>query len=202
MRGTRPYRHVCLPPLVRARLACSYCMRSQPRVALPNRLTHAAGSFITRRPCGRSWTVRTHPSVFYRPAGANVSDVQVGIHVDLCHSPSTSAGSAQGRRSTGSVPTRGQPGLQSQVEAVHESHQHLGSLARQVLCSQVRRVCLGGDLLHSELPAAHPPPEATSAESRCASLCPTLFCLLLTMPALESMCSRIVTSLPKSLANA
>ena len=68
MRGTRPYRHICLPPLVRARLACSYCMRSQPRVALPNRLTHAAGSFITRRPCGRSWTVRTH-SVFYRPAG-------------------------------------------------------------------------------------------------------------------------------------
>ena len=30
-RGTRSYRHVCLPPLERAGLACSYCMRSQPR---------------------------------------------------------------------------------------------------------------------------------------------------------------------------
>ena len=43
----------------------------------------------------------------------------------------------------------------SYVEAVHEPHQHLGFLPRQVLCSQVRRVGLGGDLLHSELAAAH-----------------------------------------------
>ena len=47
-----------------------------------------------------------HTAYSTAPPGANVSDVQVGIHVDLCHSPSTSAGSAQGRRSTGSVPTQ------------------------------------------------------------------------------------------------
>ena len=47
----------------------------------------------------------TH-SVFTAPPGAKVSDVQFGRHVDLCHSPSTSARSAQGRLSTDS--TRGQ----------------------------------------------------------------------------------------------
>ena len=38
MRGTRPYRHICLPLLVRAGLASSYCMRSQPRGGTPQQV--------------------------------------------------------------------------------------------------------------------------------------------------------------------
>ena len=58
LRGTRPYRHVCLPPLVRARLACSHCMGSQPTWwHSPACLTHAVSPFFTGRPCARSWTV-------------------------------------------------------------------------------------------------------------------------------------------------
>ena len=90
----------------------------------------------------------------------------------------------------------------SYVEAVHEPHQHLGSLTRQVLCSQVRRVGLGGDLLHSELPAAHRllKPQVLNLDVlRFAQPCSAYF---IDNAALESMCSRIVTTRPKSLANA
>ena len=41
----------------------------------------------------------------------------------------------------------------SHVRAVHDPQQPLTSLTREVLCSQVRRVRLGDDLLHCELPA-------------------------------------------------
>ena len=44
-RGTRSYRHVCLPPLERAGLACSYCMRSQPRGGTPQQ-AHACSRFL------------------------------------------------------------------------------------------------------------------------------------------------------------
>ena len=92
----------------------------------------------------------TH-SVFAAPPGAKASDVQFGRHVVPCHSPSTSARSAQSRRSNVTDSTRGQPGLYSQVEAVHEPHQHFRSLAREVLRAQVGRVCFGRDLLHRQL---------------------------------------------------
>ena len=60
----RPWRSVpCWP-------SPTACDHSQG-VALPNRLTHAAGPFVTGRPRARSLTVRTH-SVLYRPAGREV----------------------------------------------------------------------------------------------------------------------------------
>ena len=49
MRGTRPYRHICLPPLARAGLACSHCMRSQPRCGTPQQAHACSRSF-------RHWT--------------------------------------------------------------------------------------------------------------------------------------------------
>ena len=108
-RGTRSYRHVCLPPLERAGLACSNCMRSQPRGGTPQQ-AHACSRFL------HYWTslctVMSCPdtrSVFTAPPGAKVGDVQLGRHMDPCHSPSTSARSAQGRRSTVTDSTRGEP---------------------------------------------------------------------------------------------
>ena len=53
----------------------------------------------------------------------------------LCHSPSISAGSAQGRRSTSSVPTRSEPELYSDIEAICEPHKHLGSLRSEEFVS-------------------------------------------------------------------
>ena len=49
MRGTRPCRQMCLLPLERARLACSYCMRSQPRCGTPQQAHACNWSF-------RHWT--------------------------------------------------------------------------------------------------------------------------------------------------
>ena len=67
-------------------------MRSQPWVAVPHRLTHAAGPFFTGRPCARSLTVRTH-SVFYRPAGRevehNASRYTCGFLSRSCHESET-----------------------------------------------------------------------------------------------------------------
>ena len=42
----------------------------------------------------------------------------------------------------------------SQVEEVHEPHQHLRSLARDVPRAHVERVCFGRDLLHRHLVVA------------------------------------------------
>ena len=83
MRGTRPYRHICLPPLVRAGMACSYCLRSQPRRGTPQQAHACSRSF-------RHWTslctVIDCPDTqrILPPPGAKLSDVQFGRHVDLC----------------------------------------------------------------------------------------------------------------------
>ena len=95
------------------------------RVALSNKFTHAAGPFITGRPCARSWAVRTH-SVFSAPLGTKVIDVQFGRRVDLCHSPSTLAGRKQGRRYTSSVRTRGQ----QWIVFIHRSSSRTSSTSR------------------------------------------------------------------------
>ena len=60
----------CLISYVPGWSAPTACVHSQG-VALPNRLTHAAGPFVTGRPCARSSTVWTH-SVFHRSAGRDV----------------------------------------------------------------------------------------------------------------------------------
>ena len=49
------------------------------------------------------------PAYYTAPPGAKVSDMQFGRRVDLCHTPSTSARSAQGRRSNVTDSTRSQP---------------------------------------------------------------------------------------------
>ena len=129
-----------------ATLACSHCMRSWPKSgALRQALAHC--KFFQHS------TIRGHGQPRFTaycaaPPGAMVSDAQHSIRVDSCHSPFNLGQCARGSPSP-------HVSKASYAEAVHEPHQHLGSLARQVLCSQVRRVRLGGDFLHCELPAAH-----------------------------------------------
>ena len=122
------------------------CGHSQG-VALFHRLSHAAGLFS---PFTWLETIggRYGPLRVLRPAGR---DVERHASLYTCGFLSLSLNLGQCARGWSSAHVSNA----SYIEAVHEPHQHLGSLARQVLCSQVRRVGLGGDLLHSELPAAH-----------------------------------------------
>ena len=74
-----------------ATLACSHCMRSWPRGGTPRQalahskfILHSTSTFmVTDSP-------DTH-NLFTVPPGAILSTTQVGILVDSCHSPSTSA---------------------------------------------------------------------------------------------------------------
>ena len=135
-------------------------------------LLHTASSFITRRPHSLSWTARIH-RVLYCPAGRDGERRAAQYTCGFLSLPLNLGQCARGWPSA-------HLSKASYTEAVHEPHQRLVSLARQVLWSQVRRVRLGGDLLHCEFRAAHRL-GATGAESRCASLCPTIFCLLWTV---------------------
>ena len=75
---------------------------SSPRGGLPNRLAHVVSSLIASfaspglthilhlRGWRQSGAITAH-CVFYAPRGVNLSTAQVGIRVDSCHSPSTSA---------------------------------------------------------------------------------------------------------------
>ena len=117
---------------------------------------------------------------------ATVSDVQRRIRVDSRHSSSTSASAHDvGRLHTYPNLDAGDlhPLMKFLVSFTTLRHrssstpQHVTSFVREVLYAQVRRVCFGEDLLHCELCRCAPPPVATSAGSRCASLCPALFCL-------------------------
>ena len=84
MRGTRPYRHVCLPPLVRARLTCSLLhaitakgwysptgSRMQQVLSSLDVLVHGHG-------------LSGHTAYSSGPPCAKESDVQFGGHVGLC----------------------------------------------------------------------------------------------------------------------
>ena len=115
------------------------CGHSQG-VALPHRLSHAASLYSTTRGLV---TIRS-----CHPAGR---DLEHHARQYTCGFLSLPLNLGQCARDWSSA----HGSNASYIEAVHEPHQHLGSLARQMLCSQVRRVGLGGDLLHSELPAAH-----------------------------------------------
>ena len=122
------------------------CGHSQG-VALLHRLSHAAGLFS---PFTWLETIggRYGPLRLLRPAGC---DVEKHASLYTCGFLSLPLNLGQCARVWSSAHVSNA----SYVEAVHEPHQHLGSFARQVLCSQVRRVGLGGDLLYSELTAAH-----------------------------------------------
>ena len=106
----------------RGRTVISACLFSYvPGWSAPTACDHSQGAGTSQQAhaCSRwslHWTslctVMNCPDTacFSSPLGAKVSDVQFGRHVDLCHSPSTSAGNAQGCWSTSSVLTRGHPG--------------------------------------------------------------------------------------------
>ena len=67
-RGTGSCSHFRLPPLVVPPWpVLTVCDHGQG-AALPDRISHTASSFFTRRPHSWSWTARIHP-VLYRPAG-------------------------------------------------------------------------------------------------------------------------------------
>ena len=90
----------------------------------------------------------------------------------------------------------------SYIEAIHEPHQHLGSLARQALRSQVRGVRLGGDLLHFELPEAHRLLKSQVLNLDLLRFAQLTSAFFFDSGARESTCSRIGTAPPRSLANA
>ena len=133
--------HMCLVGLFPA--ACGHSQG----LALLHRLSHAAGLFS---PFTWLETIGFYcdPLRVLRPAGRDVekhaSLYTCGFLSLLLHLGHCARGWSSAHVSNASY-----------IETVHEPHQHLGSLARQVLISQVRRVGLGGDLLHSELLAAH-----------------------------------------------
>ena len=114
----------------------------------------------------------TH-SVFAAPPGAKVSDVQFGRHVDPCHSSSTSAQKCARSpihchrfysRPTWVVFTsrsRGASSLKSTYPSLSLREGALSPLSEEFVSEGIF---------------------STSAGFRCASLCPTLFCLLLTVP--------------------
>ena len=62
-------RHVCLPPVERARLACSYCMRSQPRGGTPQQAHACSGSLHHWTSLSTVMYCRRHTQRVYRPAG-------------------------------------------------------------------------------------------------------------------------------------
>ena len=64
----RSYTHFRLPPLVVPPWPVLAVCHHGQGVALPDRLSHTARSFFTRRPHSWSWTARIH-RVSYRPAG-------------------------------------------------------------------------------------------------------------------------------------
>ena len=109
---TRDLPSLIVPPL----LALTVC-RHGHGVALHDKLSHTTSPFITRRPDAVSRKTRFISSCT-APSGAVVRDVYFGRHVDTCRSSSTSGGSAEGRRSTGSVRARGQFGQCPHVETV------------------------------------------------------------------------------------
>ena len=137
VRRTRAYARIRLPPLKCATLALSCCMRLQPR----------SGTSPWALACSRSVLLNTWLVTIGSCHGLPRILRPAGRDVDPCHSPSTSASG------------RGWPFAHvsrvSGVEAVHEPHEHLRPLACEMFRAQVRRVHLGGDLLHCEFPAAH-----------------------------------------------
>ena len=123
--------------------------------ALPGKLSHKASFFFTRRPHSWSRTARIH-RVLYCPAGRDGERRAAQYTCGFLSLPLILGQCARGWPSA-------HVSKALYVEAVHEPHQRLG-----------------GDLLHCEFPAAHRLGD-TGAESRCALLRPSPFCLLWTV---------------------
>ena len=166
-----------------ATLASSNCMRSWLRCGT-SRLALAHSKFVHHSTSSFMVIDSQDSPRILRPAG---SDLEHHASRYTCGFLSLLLNFDQCARSWSSahVPKA------SCIEAVHELHQHLRPF--KMLRAQVRRGCLRRYLLYRQHVVADRLLEAQMPESRCASLCPTLFCLL---------CNRIGTTLPKSLANA
>ena len=118
------------------------CGHSQG-VALPHRLSHAAGLFS---PFTWLETIGGHygPLRVLRPAGR---DVERYASLYTCGFLSLLLNLSQCARGWSSAHVSNA----SYVAAVHELHQHLRPFACEMLRAQVRRVCFRGDLLHRQL---------------------------------------------------
>ena len=125
-RGLRPHIFFCLPPLIVPPWpVLTECDHGQV-VALFDRLSHTASSFIARRLHSWSWTATIHRVLYCtaRRDGDRLAAqflygfLSFSLNLEQC--------------------ARGWPSAHiskaSYIEAVHEPHQHLGSFAR---CSQV-----------------------------------------------------------------
>ena len=153
-------------------------MRSQPKGG-----THPAGHRMQQvlsslDVLAHGHRLSGHTAFSTAPPGAKLSYVQFGWHVDLCHSPLTSA----------SAHEVGDPHTYlkaSYVEAVHELHRHLLPFACEMLRAQVRRVCSPGDLLHRQLVVADRLLEPQVPEKQCALLCPKPVLLVMDSAALD-----------------
>ena len=77
----------------------------------------------------------THTTCYTAPLGAILSTTQVGIRVNSCHPRPLNLGQCARGWSPAHVPKA------SNVEPVHELHQHLRPFACEMLRAQVRRVC-------------------------------------------------------------
>ena len=172
-RGTRSESHFRMPPLVVPPWpVLTVCDHGQ-EVALPDRLSYTASSFFTRRPHSWSWTARIH-RVLYRTTRR-----------ELEH---------RARQYTcGSLPLSPQP--------------------RPVRTRLVIRTRIQSLIRRSSSEASSTSPTFHSLLLRTASwshrywisMCfalPEAVLLIKDSAALESMWSRIGTTLPKSLANA
>ena len=111
-----------------------------------------------------------------------MSDVQFGRHVDLCHSPSTSANAHE----VGHPHTYPKPHFTSLI--------NISDLSREMLRAPVGKVCFGGDLLHRQLVVTDRLLEPQVLDLDVLRFAQALFCLIIDSAALESMCSRIGTA--------
>ena len=124
-----------------ATFACSHRMRSWPRGGTPDRLSHTASSFFTRRPHSWSCVVRHTHSCLPPRRARSCGFLSLLLNLGQC-----ARGWSSARVSKASY-----------IETVHELHQHLRPFACEMLCAQVRRVCFRRDLLLRQLVVADRP---------------------------------------------